>query len=124
MIPPAKFSLQSAHLANIFRVLLPALFLVLALHAQPAMAQGVLRLLPDDAVSDRTVTVNGRPLNYTATAGTLSLYDQSGEKSAAIFYTAYVAKDRDSSKRPVTFAFNGGPGAASVYLHLGLAGRC
>ena len=102
--------------------ILPALFLLFALVSTSAMAQGVLRLLPDDAVSDRSVTVNGRPLNYTATAGTLSLYDQSGEKSAAIFYTAYVAKDRDTAKRPVTFAFNGGPGAASVYLHLGLAG--
>jgi carboxypeptidase C (cathepsin A) len=82
---------------------------------------GVLRLLPADATSDKDITVGGRKLGYTATAGTLSLFDQSGDKSAAVFYTAYVAKDADA-KRPITFVFNGGPGAASVYLNLGLAG--
>ena len=83
---------------------------------------GVLRLLPPDAVSDKEITVGGRKIAYTATAGTLALFDQSGEKTAAVFYTAYVAKDADAARRPLTFAFNGGPGAASVYLNLGLAG--
>src|SRR5207247_4791374 len=41
---------------------------------------------------------------------------------AAVYYTAYVAKNADAASRPVTFAFNGGPGAASAYLNLGLAG--
>jgi len=82
----------------------------------------VLRLLPDDSVTDHEISIGGRPLAYTATAGTFSLYDQNGERSAAVFYTAYVAKGADTAKRPVTFVFNGGPGAASVYLHLGLAG--
>jgi carboxypeptidase C (cathepsin A) len=83
---------------------------------------GVLRLLPPDAVSDKEITVGSRKIAYTATAGTLSLFDQNGEKTAAVFYTAYVAKDGDAARRPITFAFNGGPGAASVYLNLGLAG--
>ena len=83
---------------------------------------GVLRLLPPDAVSDKEITVGTRKIAYTATAGTLSLFDQNGEKTAAVFYTAYVAKDGDAARRPITFAFNGGPGAASVYLNLGLAG--
>ena len=61
-------------------------------------------------------------LAYTATAGTLSLFDQSGERSAAIFYTAYVARSDNSTRRPVTFVFNGGPGAASAFLNLGLVG--
>ncbi len=60
-------------------------------------------------------------LAYTATAGTLSLFDQSGERSAAIFYTAYTLKDA-APNRPLTFVFNGGPGAASAYLHLGVVG--
>jgi carboxypeptidase C (cathepsin A) len=97
---------------------------------QPAQAravpagepQGVLRLLPGDAVSEKSVTIAGRPLAYTTTAGTLSLYDQNGERSAAVFYVAYVAKDADRARRPLTFVFNGGPGAASAFLHLGLAG--
>jgi carboxypeptidase C (cathepsin A) len=85
-------------------------------------APGVLRLLPLDATSDKQVTVGGRAIAYTATAGTLSLFDQNGERSAAVFYTAYVAKGAHAASRPLTFVFNGGPGAASTYLHLGLAG--
>src|SRR3954462_15617051 len=83
---------------------------------------GVLRLLPPDAASDKEITVGGRKIAYTATAGTLALFDQSGEKTASVFYTAYISKGTDAARRPLTFAFNGGPGAASVYLNLGLAG--
>src|SRR3954470_2866404 len=82
---------------------------------------GVLRLLPPDAVSDKEITVDGRTIAYTATAGTLPLFDQSGERSAQVYYTAYVAKGGDG-RRPLTFAFNGGPGAASAYLNLGVVG--
>ena len=103
---------------------------MLLMTAVPAVAQdkaaeprpGVLRLLPADAVSEREIDVGPRKLAYTATAGTLSLYEQSGELSAAIFYTAYVAKQADAANRPVTFVFNGGPGAASAFLHLGVVG--
>jgi carboxypeptidase C (cathepsin A) len=83
---------------------------------------GLLRLLPKDAVTEHAVQTASGPLAYTATAGTLPLYDQSGEQSAAMFYTAYVAKGADSASRPLTFVFNGGPGAASAFLHLGLVG--
>ena len=89
---------------------------------QATQGQSVLRLLPPDAVSERAIETPSGKIDYTATAGTLSLYDQTGERSAAIFYTAYVAKAADPAKRPVTFVFNGGPGAASAYLHLGLVG--
>src|SRR6478735_8252141 len=68
---------------------------------------GVLRLLPPDAVSDKEITVGGRKIAYTATAGTLALFDQSGEKTAAVFYTAYISKGADAGRRPLTFAFNG-----------------
>jgi carboxypeptidase C (cathepsin A) len=87
-----------------------------------ANGAGLLRLLPSDAVSDKQVTVAGRTIAYTATAGTLSLFDQNGERSASVYYTAYVAKGGDAGRRPITFAFNGGPGAASVYLNLGFVG--
>src|SRR6476661_2022801 len=89
---------------------------------QPASGHSVLELLPADAVTQHTIETTTGKLDYTATAGTLALYNQSGEKSAAIFYTAYVAKGADAAKRPLTFVFNGGPGAASAYLHLGLVG--
>jgi carboxypeptidase C (cathepsin A) len=83
---------------------------------------GVLALLPADSVTQHSIATAGGKLDYTATAGTLSLFDQSGERSAAVFYTAYVAKTAASADRPVTFVFNGGPGAASAFLNLGLVG--
>jgi carboxypeptidase C (cathepsin A) len=84
---------------------------------------GVLSLLPSDSVTQHSVELaGGGKLDYTVTAGTLSLFDQSGERSAAIFYTAYVAKPAGQANRPVTFVFNGGPGAASAFLNLGLVG--
>jgi carboxypeptidase C (cathepsin A) len=83
--------------------------------------KGILRLLPGDSVSDHAINTAQGKLAYTATAGTLAFYDQSGEQSAAVFYTAYVAKDAGTN-RPLTFVFNGGPGAASAVLHLGLVG--
>src|SRR6266571_4517420 len=84
--------------------------------------ESVLRLLPADSVTEHAVAIPGGTLVYTATAGTFSLFDQSGERSAAVYYTAYVAKNAEATNRPVTFAFNGGPGAASAYLNLGLVG--
>src|SRR5215467_12938192 len=89
---------------------------------QQAPGQSVLRLLPPDAVSEHSIETAWGKVDYTATAGTLSLFDQSGERAAAVFYTAYVAKGGDPAKRPITFVFNGGPGAASAYLNLGLVG--
>ena len=84
--------------------------------------ESVLRLLPPDSVTEHSIVVPGGRLAYTATAGTLSLFDQTGERSAAIYYTAYVAKNADGANRPVTFGFNGGPGAASAFLTLGVVG--
>jgi len=114
---------------------LSAILLAIALLAPlaPAMSQdgrdepstqaspGVLKLLPDDSVTHHTIKLGDRPLDYVATAGTLDLFAQDGTKTGAIFYTAYVAKN-GAPDRPLTFAFNGGPGAASAFLHLGLMG--
>ncbi len=83
---------------------------------------GVLSLLPGDAVTEHSIDLKSGKLAYTATAGTFPLFDQSGSRSAEIFYTAYVAKTDKPSARPVTFVFNGGPGAASAFLNLGLVG--
>jgi len=89
---------------------------------QRAPQTGVLSLLPADAVTEHVLEVGGATLAYTATAGTFSLFDQNGERSAAIFYTAYRLAGASAEARPVTFVFNGGPGASSTYLHLGLVG--
>jgi carboxypeptidase C (cathepsin A) len=79
-------------------------------------------LLPPDSTTDRTLRLpDGKNLSYKATAGTLNLFGQDGERSAAIFYTGYIA-DPQTADRPLTFVFNGGPGAASAFLHFGLVG--
>jgi carboxypeptidase C (cathepsin A) len=86
---------------------------------------GILSLLPPDSVTQHSVDTTKGKLNYTATAGTLAFYDQSGNLSAKVFYTAYTVNDSPKdgrANRPLTFAFNGGPGAASAFLHLGLVG--
>ena len=88
----------------------------------PQTRESVLRLLPADAVTEHSIELPAGKLAYTATAGTLPLFDQSGDRLAAIYYTAYVAKNAEAANRPITFAFNGGPGAASAYLTLGLVG--
>jgi carboxypeptidase C (cathepsin A) len=125
--------------ASLFSHILPAIMLVSALGVASAQdaardqgsqagiaerraaEKGVLRLLPADSVTEHSINTARGPLAYTATAGTLAFYDQSGEQSASVFYTAYVAKNGQST-RPLTFVFNGGPGAASAFLHLGLVG--
>src|ERR1700676_3616116 len=83
---------------------------------------GVLSLLPGDAVSEHSIDTPSGKLAYTATAGTFSLFNQSGDRSAAVFYTAYVVKTDNHAARPLTFVFNGGPGAASAFLNLGMVG--
>ncbi len=88
---------------------------------QEQSGPGVLALLPSDSVTEQSIDLPGGKLAYTATAGTFSLFDQSGERSAAVFYTAYVAKSNDPG-RPLTFVFNGGPGSGSAFLNLGLVG--
>ncbi|MGV3549557.1 S10 family peptidase [Rhizobium sp.] len=88
--------------------------------ATQAVAPGILDLLPADSVTDKVLKTAEGDIPYQATAGTLELRGQDGKVSAKIFYTAYVANR--GRNRPLTFAFNGGPGAASAYLHMGLAG--
>ena len=73
--------------------------------------------------TQHTVGIDDREIPYTATAGTCVLRDKEGKAKAVIFYVAYTRDDvEDRSARPVTFAFNGGPGSSSVWLHLGMLG--
>lgn len=82
---------------------------------------GILKLLPPDSITQHSIATPQGKIDHTATAGTLPFYDQSGSQSAAVYYTAYVANN-GGPNRPLTFAFNGGPGAASAYLHMGVVG--
>ena len=75
--------------------------------------------LPPDAHTEQSIQMDGKTLHYTVTVGTLAVRDSKGALSGEVVYTVYTVEGKD---RPVTFAFNGGPGAASVYLNLGAIG--
>ena len=100
---------------------------------------------PPLSVSEHTVTISGKPVKYKVTAGYLVLKEESEKPAegkgaeakpgdaadggkdnlkakAKIFFTAYTVESGDAGTRPISFAFNGGPGAASVWLHLGALG--
>jgi carboxypeptidase C (cathepsin A) len=98
---------------------------------------------PRVSVTEHSITVNGQVLKYKATAGYMILSDEKADKdgkpddaahsagspppeagkpTAKIFFIAYTREGTDPVSRPITFAFNGGPGAASVWLHLGQLG--
>ncbi|MGA3259776.1 MAG: hypothetical protein ABSE35_12915, partial [Bryobacteraceae bacterium] len=74
--------------------------------------------LPADAHVAQSIQLDGKPLHYTVTVGTLPVYD-AGKKTGEVVCTAYTVEGQD---RPVTFALNGGPGAASVFLNFGAIG--
>jgi carboxypeptidase C (cathepsin A) len=113
---------------------------LLCLLALPAAAQGPApgakppeqakpadkdKAMPEEksSVTHHTLTLDGKKLPYTATAGTLLLKDEDGTVKASVFYVAYTLEGvKDPADRPVTFSFNGGPGAASLWVHLGAFG--
>lgn len=72
-------------------------------------------------VTHHEMKIDGKSFKYTATAGYMPMKDESGKLKANIFFIAYT-KEGGSSRRPLTFAFNGGPGSSSVWLHLGAIG--
>jgi len=83
--------------------------------------------IAEQSVTQHRISVAGKTLDYTATAGTLIIRDDADKPIASMGYTSYVQgggkKDAArSSSRPITFAFNGGPGSSSVWLHMGVLG--
>ena len=68
------------------------------------------------------ITVDGKLLKYTAIAGRLPIKRGDGKIEAEMFYVAYTLDGQEAAQRPLTFAFNGGPGSASVWLHMGAFG--
>ena len=78
--------------------------------------------LPPDSTTKQTLVLPGRTLAFTATAGSIRVFDEKGEPQADIAYTSYQLDGAEKASRPVTFLFNGGPGASSAWLQLGNAG--
>jgi len=98
-----------------------------ALAQEPAEeTQGIMLPQALEERSSQTrhsIRIDGRVVNYTATAGTYVLKEDDGKQLASIFHIAYMKEGVDDySKRPLLFSFNGGPGTASVWLHMGVLG--
>jgi carboxypeptidase C (cathepsin A) len=93
--------------------------------ALPASSSAQDPRLPVDTtvVSNHAVTIKGARVPYRATAGTLPVFDAAGKPIASVFYVYYERTDvQDRRMRPLTISFNGGPGSASVWMHIGYTG--
>jgi carboxypeptidase C (cathepsin A) len=93
--------------------------------AHPVPAPAIVSRLPPPQTTEHAIDVHGRALTYQVQAGALSLPEKSGAVTAEVFYVAYASRSgtpAEGAQRPITFVFNGGPGAASAYLHLGALG--
>jgi len=77
---------------------------------------------PEQSVTEHTIKVGGSVLKYKATAGTLVIRNDDDEPVAAIGYIAYTKDGVEAARRPLTFAYNGGPGSSSIWLHMGALG--
>ena len=77
----------------------------------------------ESVTTQHSVRIDGRTIRYSATAGLALIYNDEEEAIGQYGYTAYFKDDvPDPSKRPILFAYNGGPGSASIWLHMGILG--
>lgn len=101
--------------------IIPLLFTLL--HAQEADDPGSKKAGEQKSSKQATVTIDGKKIDYRVTASTLVLKNNKDKDRASIFHVAYERIGmQDRHKRPVMFAFNGGPGSSAVWLHMGALG--
>jgi len=95
-----------------------------AASARPAVDPAGVRIIPDTAIrSTDQVTIKGRAVPYRVTVGTQPVWDDKGAPIASMFYTYYERSDvTDRAPRPLVISFNGGPGSASVWMHIAYTG--
>ena len=86
--------------------------------AGPALAQSSTSAATGPFVSRHKGVFNGKKVDYTATVGETVIANAEGKSTARFVTTSYVAKTADAAKRPVLFAFNGGPSSSSATLHM------
>lgn len=99
------------------------LLLVLAVFSLPLSAQSITLKTDSTVTTKHQVTVKGKRISYTATAGTQPVWDEDGKPIAGLFYTYYERSDvKDKANRPLIISFNGGPGSASVWMHIAYTG--
>ncbi len=94
--------------------------------APPAGQQPVRPSAPPEektSVTKHTGRIGGQTISYTATAATYIVRGEDGAPKATFFFVAYTKDDADPAKRPISFVYNGGPGSASSYTHMGLGPR-
>src|ERR1700733_9331526 len=102
-------------------LLIPGLFA--QAYTAPAAKPEQFPAVETTSKTKHEITAAGKEISYTATARTLVLKKDGGKPWANIFYVAYTRDDvTDTTKRPLTFTFNGGPGSSSVWLHMGALG--
>jgi carboxypeptidase C (cathepsin A) len=90
--------------------------------AAPKEEQSVPIPPETSSVTKHDWTAGGRTVHYTATAGNLLIHDEQDKVNGSIFYVAYTEDGVEAKARPVTFFYNGGPGAATIWLHMGSLG--
>ncbi len=96
--------------------------LLMTLLLQPIMAQRNLHM-DSTVTTSHEVTIQGKKIPYNATTGTQPVWNDDNEIIAGLFYTYYERSDvRDRSARPLVISFNGGPGSASVWMHIAYTG--
>ena len=100
-----------------------AYLLLVLLGASNARAdEALVGELPARVATHHSIALQNRKIDYQAVAETLPVTDAKGSITASIFTVSYLAEVENGGERPVSFVFNGGPGAASVFLHLGALG--
>ena len=127
---------------KIFTLILIALSFISFTQAQqkPATASGTVPLKEEPAaktsnvssrtivpessvITNHTVNIKGKAVPYKATTGTLPVWDEEGKPIAGLFYTYYERSDiQNKESRPLVISFNGGPGSASVWMHIAYTG--
>jgi carboxypeptidase C (cathepsin A) len=93
--------------------------------AEPKKEEKKTPVMPEERSSQtrHSITLDGQKVDYTATAANYLLKDEDGTPKASVFFVAYTRDGmRNPADRPVTFSFNGGPGAAAVWVQMGAFG--
>ena len=116
---------------RILLLILVCLFLLFPAHSmqenlqagQQAQIAPAKTFFESASITNHTLNLDGKALSYTATAGYIPLKNDTGRTLAQIFYISYTKDSQENiAQRPVTFAFNGGPGSSSIWLHMGALG--
>jgi carboxypeptidase C (cathepsin A) len=90
---------------------------------KPEAKENTIPIPPETtSVTKHDTTIGGKLIHYTATAGNVLIRDEKDAANGSIFYTAYTQDGVEAKSRPVTFFYNGGPGSATIWLHMGSFG--